>query len=160
MLEFKGMTTKWGKERDSLKPYLFSRKEIIAAQFPDLNSSQIEQLATETRGLIKKEIISFSQDFISSGTLKKSLIIGCNTCDPYTGNWAEHLVPIEKYNELFVKNGFDFKVLNGFYNTNYNKKWLNLITPLINIFIKISGKNGIYLAPFIGLQGYMKSNLN
>ncbi len=153
MLEFKGMTTKWGKERDSLKPYLLSRKEIIKAQFTHLSASETDQLAIETRGLIKEEIIEFTKDFINSGTLKKSLISGCNTCDPNTGNWAEHLVAIEKYNELFVKNGFDFKVVNGFYNTNYSKKWLNLITPLVNICIKIFGSNGIYLAPFIGIEG-------
>jgi 2-polyprenyl-3-methyl-5-hydroxy-6-metoxy-1,4-benzoquinol methylase len=153
MLEFKGMTTKWGKERDSLKPYLQSRKEIIKAHFSGLSQNQIEILATETRGLIKDEIISFSKDYINSGTLKKSLVNGCNTCDPYTGNWAEHLVEIEKYNELFIKNGFSFSVVNGFYNTNYTKQWLNLITPVVNVFIKIAGKNGIFLAPFIGLEG-------
>ena len=153
MLEFKGMTTKWGKERDSLKPYLQSRKEIIKAHFSGLTQNQIEILASETRGLIKDEIISFTRDFINSGTLKKLVISGFNTCDPYTGNWAEHLVELEKYNDLFIKNGFSFSVINGFYNTNYNKKWLNLITPIVNVFIKIAGRNGIYLAPFIGLEG-------
>jgi 2-polyprenyl-3-methyl-5-hydroxy-6-metoxy-1,4-benzoquinol methylase len=153
MLEFKGMTTKWGKERDSLKPYLQSRQEIIKAHFSGLSQNHIEILSTETRGLIKEDIINFTKDFINSGTLKKSLINGCNTCDPYTGNWAEHLVSLENYNELFIKNGFSFSVVNGFYNTNYNKKWLNLITPIVNVFIKIAGRNGIYLAPFIGLEG-------
>jgi 2-polyprenyl-3-methyl-5-hydroxy-6-metoxy-1,4-benzoquinol methylase len=86
MLEFKGMTTKWGKERDSLKPYLQSRKEIIKAHFSGLSQNQIEILSTETRGLIKEEIISFTKDFINSGTLKKSLIkysralLMCCTC--------------------------------------------------------------------------------
>lgn len=153
MLEYKGMTTKWGKERDSLKPYLVSRKEIIATHFHQLNQSQIDQLATATRGLIKEEIISFTEDFIKSGIQKKSSINGCNTCDPNTGNWAEHLVEIEKYHELFIKNGFSFHVVNGFYNTNYSQKWLNIITPIINIKIKIFGRYGIYLAPFIGLEG-------
>jgi 2-polyprenyl-3-methyl-5-hydroxy-6-metoxy-1,4-benzoquinol methylase len=153
MLEFKGMTTKWGKERDSLKPYLQSRKEIIKAHFSGLSQNQIEILSTETRGLIKEEIISFTKDFINSGTLKKSLINGCNTCDPYTGNWAEHLVEIENYKELFINSGFSFSVVNGFYNTNYSQKWLNLITPLVNVCIKIFRSKGIYLAPFIGLEG-------
>jgi 2-polyprenyl-3-methyl-5-hydroxy-6-metoxy-1,4-benzoquinol methylase len=153
MLEFKGMTTKWGKERDSLKPYLQSRKEIIKAHFSGLNQNQIEILATETRGLIKDEIISFSKDYIDSGTLKKSLVNGCNTCDPYTGNWAEHLVETEQYKQLFTKNGFSFTIENGFYNTNYAAKWLNLITPLVNRSITALGQYGIYLAPFVGLKG-------
>jgi hypothetical protein len=153
MVEYKGMTTKWGKERDSLKPYLQSRKEIIKAHVSGMNQNQIELIATETRGLIKEEIISFTRDFINSGTLKKSVISGFNTCDPYTGNWAEHLVELEKYNDLFIKNGFSFSVVNGFYNTNYKKQWLNLITPIVNVFIKTAGRYGIYLAPFIGLEG-------
>jgi SAM-dependent methyltransferase len=153
MLEFKGMTTKWGKERDSLKPYLQSRKEIIKAHFSGLSQNQIEILATETRGLIKDEIISFSKDYIDSGTLKKSLVNGCNTCDPYTGNWAEHLVETEEYKQLFTKNGFSFTIENGFYNTNYAAKWLNLITPLVNRSITALGQYGIYLAPFVGLEG-------
>jgi hypothetical protein len=47
-------------------------------------------------------------------------------------------------------------VVNGFYNTHYTKRWLNFITPLANQLIKILGKNGIYLAPFIGLIGKLK----
>jgi 2-polyprenyl-3-methyl-5-hydroxy-6-metoxy-1,4-benzoquinol methylase len=152
-VELKGMTSKWTKERDSLKPHLQTRKEIITAQFSNLNEVQIDKLAKATRGLIKADIINFINDYLKTNTLKSSLVSGTNTCDPHTGNWVEHLIEIEQYNDLFIKNGFTFNVVNGFYNTNYSIKWLNLITPFVNILIKKFGKNGVYLAPFIGLAG-------
>lgn len=153
MLEYKGMTTKWGKERDSLQPYLVSRKEIIDKQFDHLNQSQIEAFAAETRGLIKEDIIKFVSDKIKIGTSNMAIADGYNTCDPYTGNWAEHLVKTEKYQHLFLENNFTFQIENGFYNTNYPQRWLNFVTPVLNVLIKTFGHKGIYLAPFIGLAG-------
>lgn len=153
MLEFKGMTTKWGKERDTLKPYFDSRKEIIKHEFPQLNEDEINALATATRGLIKHDIFADVTQYINTGEITESIVSGANTCDPYTGNWAEHLIEIEQYKKLYVQNGFDFIVVNGFYNTSYSIKMLNLITPCINYCIKKLGSKGIYLAPFIGLEG-------
>jgi 2-polyprenyl-3-methyl-5-hydroxy-6-metoxy-1,4-benzoquinol methylase len=152
-LEYKGMKNKWGKDRDTSIPFIEIRKDIIKQAFPELYLGQIVEMAKATRGMIKPEIIQFVQSYINTGIKGKSSVNGCNTCDPNTGNWAEHLVEIEKYNALFIENGFTFNVDNGFYNTNYNKRWLNLITPFINLCIKILGIQGIYLAPFIGLTG-------
>lgn len=153
MLELKGMTTKWGKERDTLKPYLQIRKEILAEEFTSLKSNEIEQLALVTKGLIKADIVSYTQAYMDTGVLEKTTVRGFNTCDPHTGNWAEHLVAIDEYEDLFHKNKFDFEVINGFYNTNYAQKLLNLITPVINYLIRITGNRAVYLAPFIGLAG-------
>ncbi len=153
MLELKGMTTKWGKERDTLKPYLQIRKEILAEQFASLKANETEQLALATRGLIKADIVIYTQAYMNKGVLEKTTVQGCNTCDPNTGNWAEHLLEIEVYEDLFYKNKFDFAVINGFYNTNYAQKLLNLITPIINYMIRITGKRAVYLSPFIGLEG-------
>jgi hypothetical protein len=76
-----------------------------------------------------------------------------NTCDPFTGNRTENLLPIENYKKYFEANGFNFDVNAGFYNTNYSQKVFNLITPFVNKLISESPKDRIYLAPFIGLQG-------
>jgi 2-polyprenyl-3-methyl-5-hydroxy-6-metoxy-1,4-benzoquinol methylase len=156
-LEFKGMKNKWGKDRDTSIPFLLIRKEIIQQAFTDLNINQIETLAIATRGLIKPEIIQFVQAYIKTGIVGKSNVKGCNTCDPNTGNWAEHLVEVKEYQNLFNKHGFTFNLANGFYNTHYRRQWLNLITPIVNQCIKMFGKHGIYLAPFIGLEGKRKN---
>lgn len=156
MLEFKGMTTKWGKERDTLKPYLLSRREIIETAFPQLNKNEIEQLAKATRGLMKDEIVKVVHEFNHTSKMPILSVSGYNTCDPYTGNWAEHLVETNVYQNLFEKNGFQFQICNGFYNVNYQQKWINLITPIINFLMRLFGKQGIYLAPFIGLKGKLK----
>jgi len=158
MLELKGMTTKWGKERDTLKPYFISRTEIIHSTFPQLNQNDVNRLAKATRGLMKDEIVLAANEFIKTSKMPELVVSGYNTCDPYTGNWAEHLVKTDIYQNLFEKNGFQFQIRNGFYNINYNKKVLNFITPLINRLIQILGKKGIYLAPFIGLKGKLSQN--
>lgn len=153
LAEFKVKTTKWSKERDTVKPYLLIRKEIIEKSFPNLKPNEIDDLAKETRGLIKEDMMKFVEAYLATGKKVKTKVSGYNTCDPNTGNWAEHLVEINKYEELYRLNKFDFKVVNGFYNTNYAQKWLNIITPIINLLIRIMGNKGIYLAPFIGLEG-------
>lgn len=153
MLEFKGMTTKWGKERDTLQPYLITRRKIIESAHTELNNQEINQLAEVTRGLIKEDIHKVVAQYKQTGKIPNANVGGYNTCDPNTGNWAEHLVPLAAYKLLFEKNGFRFELQNGFYNTHYNKKWLNLITPAINFIIRKLGAKGIYFAPFIGLEG-------
>ncbi len=156
-VEFRGMTTKWGKERDALKPFLQIRKEIIAGAFPQLSDAEIAQLALCSRGLIKRDILNLVSNYTQTKTLPKNDSLDFNTCDPHTGNWAEHLVETDVYATLFQKNGFDFKLRNGFYNTSYAQQIFNLITPIINFFIRNSGKRGIYLAPFIAFEGKRKN---
>jgi hypothetical protein len=82
-----------------------------------------------------------------------------NTCDPFTGNRTENLLPIENYKKYFETNGFSFDVYAGFYNTNYLQKVFNLITPSLNKLISKSSTNSISLAPFIGLYGTKKQDL-
>ncbi|MFN4811321.1 MAG: methyltransferase domain-containing protein [Bacteroidota bacterium] len=156
MLEFKGMANKWGKERDTTKPFLISRQEIILDVMPSIEQAALHQIAKATRGLMKSEIEEATKSYMKNKQINVKPASGCNTCDPYTGNWAEHLLPIETYEQLFKQNGFSFSAVSGFYNTNYAKKWLNLFTPLVNMMIKILGHKGTYLSPFIGLKGVAK----
>ncbi|MCC6251468.1 MAG: methyltransferase domain-containing protein [Bacteroidia bacterium] len=158
-LEHEGMSNKWGKERDSLKAYKQMRQEIIQSHFPEIKSKDLLQLVKLSRGMVKDEIIKTVELFKNSGRYPDLKVKGKNTCDPYTGNWAEHLLDLEEYKNLFQKNGFDFKVVNGFYNTNYQNKVFNLITPLVNFIIRKSNLMGLHLAPFIGLEGTSKKEI-
>lgn len=152
-IEHQGLKGKWEKERDNIKPYRLLREEIIKKNFPYLSEEEIKTLTTRTRGLNESVIRKVLQKYIETKELPSYPSHPTNTCDPYTGNWAEHLVSLKDYERLFVQNGFTFDFENGFYNTNYEIKALNLITPLINRVIKLVGKKGIYLAPFIALKG-------
>jgi hypothetical protein len=106
-----------------------------------------------SRGLIKKDILVMAEKYVKDGIMPQKPNHPSNTCDPFTGNRTENLLPIENYKKYFEANGFSFDVYAGFYNTNYLQKVFNLITPFVNKLISESPKDRIYLAPFIGLQG-------
>ena len=44
-------------------------------------------------------------------------------------------------------------LLNGFYDTHYQKGWKNLITTSLNTVIQPRGNPGLFFCPFIGLAG-------
>jgi hypothetical protein len=111
------------------------------------------ELVICSRGLIKKDILVMAEKYVKDGIMPQKPIHPSNTCDPFTGNRTENLLPIENYKKYFETNGFNFDVNAGFYNTNYSQKVFNLITPFVNKLISESPKDRIYLAPFIGLQG-------
>lgn len=144
------------KERDQFLAYLKIREKLITDQAAQLSNSEIKELAIKTRGLAKEDINKAVNEYLETGNYPEEMKHPTNTCDPLTGNWSEHLVEKEKYEKLFRKNEFDFEIINGFYNTNYQKKYLNLVTPLLNFSIKHLPFTGIYLAPFIALAGKSK----
>ena len=156
-LEYQGMGKAWGnKERDQVMAYLDIRKNIILQNFPGLIEEEVDMLAKKTRGYIKEDILDAIKAFILYQTPPIEIQDPTNTCDPLTGNWAEHLIPIAEYEKMFVENGFSFQLVYGFYNTAYPQKMLNTITPLLNFFIEKMPFTGKFLAPFIGLSGYRK----
>jgi len=142
----------WGaKERDSYQSYSSIRESIIGDHFKTLSPQDIKSLAELTRGLIKEDIITAVEEYVQTGIRPKILKHPTNTCDPMTGNWTEHLLSIEEYKELTAKNNFSLEVKSGFYNTQYQLKLLNLITPIVNMFIKLIPSLGLYAAPFMVL---------
>ncbi len=152
--ELKGNPIAWGEKKlDPENSGMNQRKRIIKTAFPDLSDSEIIQLATATRGRIKADIIKDVQHFRESAVLPKSLKHPSNTCSPESGSWVEHLLPVDEYKRLMENNGFQFTLLNGFYNQNYPQTYLNLVTPLVNQSIKALGKNATFIAPFISLLG-------
>lgn len=151
--EFEFNSGKWGKNRDSKKPYSLIRKEILQSEFPQLQRKELMQLVISTRGLIKEDIIKVANEYVSNGVFPPEPKHPSNTCDPLTGNRTENLISIEEYKNYFSENGFHFDVLPGFYNTHYPQKVINFVTPSINNSIKSLGEKALFLAPFIGLKG-------
>ena len=92
-------------------------------------------------------------DYMATGVMAPAPPHPTNTCDPHTGSWFEHLLPINDYQRLMEKNGFEYFLKNGFYNTNYPQWYLNLITPIVNFEIKLLSTSGILLAPFVSIIG-------
>jgi 2-polyprenyl-3-methyl-5-hydroxy-6-metoxy-1,4-benzoquinol methylase len=154
-IEYKGIKGKWDKERDAKKAFLDVRKEIIRKHFPEASVELINELASRTRGLIERDIIQVISNYKENNRLPAFPKDRSNTCDPYTGNWAENLLSIEDYRRSFERSGFSFSVENGFYNTQYKQSWLNGITKVMNILISMF-PHTISLSPFIILIGKKK----
>ena len=147
-VEYQDRVKKWGhKERDTLKGYLTARKEIINNYFPEADRNTINEIAKSTRGLMKQDIEKCVDEYRKTGEISYNPDHPTNTCDPYTGNWAEHLMDIEWLESILKEEGFDVKILSGYwpYSKNIYKR---LIKKVLNLGIKNLGKAGLFISPY------------
>src|SRR5262249_48247582 len=152
--EHEGFSEEWGsRKRDKKNAAMEVRKRIIQEYLGSLGESEIEKLARSTRGKRKDDIINCLDEYIATGLMTPALSHPTNTCDPNTGSWFEHLLAIEEYKKVVEASGFEYFFKNGFYNVQYPQWYLNLITPILNLKIKLLRSSGIFLAPFITIIG-------
>ena len=151
-VEYNSQPKQWGhKERDCLKSYLEIRKEIIRDYLQNagkkLGKEQIEKLARNTRGMIEADIQKCVDEYLATGKLPPSPDHPTNTCDPYTGNWMEHLMNPWHLANVLSEAGFNSQVLSGYYGRSNNciKKILGYA---FNLFIRIFPNQGMRISPF------------
>lgn len=144
------------KERDSLAAYLKIRKEMVLeylqAQGKVLAEAEIELLAKNTRGMIKADIHRSVQRFIDSGQMIPPPSHPTNTCDPHTGNWAEHLMDPFALASGLADSGFSTKVLGGYWG-KLNGRLKRTVAKVLNIQISLFQKHGLRVAPFYSIYG-------
>ena len=146
--EYKNREKKWGhKERDSLRSFLDIRKKIISNYDPTLHPETIEEISKSTRGLVKQDIEKCIDEYKKIGKISYKPDHPTNTCDPYTGNWAEHLMDTEWLERILRDEGFEVKILSGYYSYSQNNR-LRLIMNLLNFSIKHLGKSGLFISPY------------
>jgi hypothetical protein len=141
------------KERDPLKSYFSIRKEIIESLNPDLSDGEVEYLCSATRGMIEQDIKKSVNEYLASGTLtlkQKFPKYPTNTCDPYTGNWAEHLMDTNHLRNVLQSNNFQAYIWCGYYGDS-NTVLKRLIARFLNFWIKIAGRYGLVFSPFFTL---------
>jgi hypothetical protein len=147
------------KEYNTGKAYLRARKDIILNHGSKLTVKEADFLAVGTRGLIKEDIIKTVEVYLRTGTQPKVLDHPTNTCDPYTGNWCEHLMDFEYIRDVFSKEGFIIDIWGGYYSTyeSWKKEGFvrfikNIVCllkhRLLNIIINVYRKIGLKIAPF------------
>ena len=138
----------WGhKERDSLLAYYNIRKDIISSYSPDLKSNEINLIAEKTRGLIESDIKKCVDEFKQTGYVSYSNKHPTNTCDPYTGNWCEHLIEPEWLENILLKYGYSVKILGGYYHSTASRP-KKFIANMINSFISLLGRHSLIIAPY------------
>ena len=153
-VENKDREKRWGsKERDTLEAYLNIRKNIISAYAPDLNTDQVEYIAYSTRGLIQKDIEGCVDEFRQHGNISYNIAHPTNTCDPYTGNWCEHLIELEWLERTLSNEGFSVEIMTGRYNTcgSFFKKSAKII---LNTILRHFGRRVMSISPYYVLYAH------
>lgn len=146
--EHKTRDKKWGhKERDSLQAYLDVRENMISAYAPDLSLEVVKQLARSTRGLIQRDIEKCVDEFRLQGSITYHMDHPTNTCDPYSGNWCEHLMDFEWLEQVVRNGGFLVKIIPGRYHT-YGSLLKRSAQILLNAMLRLLGRRGMFIAPY------------
>jgi len=140
------------KERDSLQAFLEIRKNMVSAYAPDLSFEVVEHLARSTRGLIQADIEKCVDEFRSKGCITYHIDHPTNTCDPYTGNWCEHLMEFEWLERTIKNSGFSVEIIAGRY-TSGGSLLKRSVKTFLNAMLKILGRRGMYIAPYYVVYG-------
>jgi len=131
------------------KPYLEIRKVIISELLRNEDDNLVNQLATRTRGLQKKDILTAIEIYQKTGNLPNQPLDKFNTCHPETGSWTERILSINDFKSTFQFYGFVLTVNSGFYN-EHKKGLKKIMFQGINLLVTIFGMR---FAPFIILSG-------
>ena len=146
--EYKIKDKKWGhKERDTLESFLQVRKNMISEYAPELNLEAVEQLARSTRGLTQRDIERCVDEFRLRGGITYRMDHPTNTCDPYTGNWCEHLMDCEWLAQVVKNAGFSVEIMPGRYH-KYESLLRRGATMLLNVMIRLLRRRGMVIAPY------------
>lgn len=134
--------------------YLTLRKEFIAKNFPDFEEDRVEGWAMVTRGMIFEDIQYTIRRADEVFNTERIPIFNdpINTCDPRTGNWVERILPISRYRTILRPFRYRLLVYKGFYNTYRSNPFKSLVCKCLNGLLIITGKMGIFFAPYIILS--------
>lgn len=149
----------WGdKQRDTLRSFLSVRKEMIYSMAPDLSREDIESLAGRTRGMRRDDIMRAVSEFKRGGKLPDPPAHPSNTCDPYTGNWAEHLMDPFSLRSILRREGFAAEALPGYWDPCQRPKWKAVMKSMTNMAISVLGEHGLCISPYYVLCGTKRQN--
>ena len=142
------------KLRDTTRAYRGVREEMIRQHAPTLTLEDVRYLGNVTRGLMKPDIEDAVDRFLDSGESPAGLVHPTNTCDPYTGNWCEHLMdPLELARSL-TASGIPTQVRVGYWADFAQRGWKRLPIRIVNGAIRMSGvQGGLRFAPYYILCG-------
>lgn len=148
--------TKSAEEEEHLSAYHTERMKIIGEYAPSLDKDLVDQLATRTRGRALCDIVKEVNEYLENGELPKLIEHPTNTCNPYTGSWAEHSMNPYYLQETLEFNGFEAKVLPGPWQVT-RKLTANILRSTLNLLMRMVGANrGLYFSCYYSI--YAKYN--
>jgi 2-polyprenyl-3-methyl-5-hydroxy-6-metoxy-1,4-benzoquinol methylase len=146
------------KEGDSLRAYVNIRRDMINKYAANqLDSNEINLLVRLTRGLNERDILKCVRNYLDDSVLPElsDSKFPTNTCDPYTGNWAERLMDPHELSNILKTKGFTTQILAGIYGYDY-RFILNFIGRFANKFMNLFPRQALLLAPYYILYGFKK----
>jgi len=134
------------KERDLERPFLEVRRLMIYEYSQSLSKLEIDHLAKATRGQMQSDIQKSIDEYLEKGAISFTNPHSTNTCDPYTGNWAEHLINTDQLKNQLKELGFEVKFENNFYSYSKNLM-VNLIKWVLNLKMALIGRRFLFISP-------------
>jgi SAM-dependent methyltransferase len=133
-------------------PYVQVRALLIKELYPKLEDKICQQLAKNTRGLNKPDIIKAVDKYLYTQQLPKPIAHKYNTCDPITGSFTERMLTTKEYKTLFTQHGYKLEIINGSYN-DFGDGLKKILLKLLNTFILFFSKSyvGRCISPSIFL---------
>ena len=141
----------WYHYQTEKKIFKKQRSEFIKELLPTVNLPDLNQLVTLTRGRAFADFTNAVDLYFQKQPIPAVEFLGTNTCDCKTGVWAENLITRKNYFDIIEQAGFKAEYTAGFWDTHYKYRFVNLITRILNKVIKLTGKKGIWFAPFVNI---------
>ncbi|MDA3880421.1 MAG: hypothetical protein PF436_08540 [Prolixibacteraceae bacterium] len=145
--------TEGWKERDSVKPFVELRKDIISQFAPGLGDSEVAMLAKHTRGQKVGDIENAVSHYFKTGVSPVLINHPTNTCDPFTGNWSENLLDLKEFRSGLSALGYNVRFENSYYSYSENQK-LNMVKALLNLIIWSLGRRFLIFSPSVTVIAY------
>lgn len=139
------------KKRDCQKAYFQVRKKMISEYAHKLSDQKINDLAIATRGRMKPAIFKAVDDYISTGSICEP-DHPSNTCDPFTGNWAERLMDFDHLQNILRQEGFAVSLLGGYHGTSSPNLLKRNMGKAVNCLITGFAPKTLFLAPFLNIH--------
>lgn len=131
--------------------FLEEREKIIMQKYAGLSGEEIKLLASESRGLKRDDIENMIDHYLKTGITEYHPDHPTNSCDPYTGSWAERLIDLRKLKDMVKSNGMEVDITNSVYSYS-DDKLLNSVKKALNLLIKVAGPHCLFLSPNITIE--------
>jgi hypothetical protein len=131
--------------------FLAQREQYIKQLKPGIAATDIARLVEITRGRAFADFSNTVEMYFKKMPVPPVEFLGTNTCDYKTGVWAEHLLTRKNYKAIIEEAGFASDYTPGFWDTHYKYGLFNFITTCFNRIIKMMGKKGYWLSPFVNV---------
>lgn len=139
------------KQRDCAIAYRTVRAAMIREAEPSLAAEQVDRLAALTRGYMARDVGDAARIFARTGREPRALEHPTNTCDPFTGNWEEHLMDPYGLASLLRSGGMKAQVVAGYWGTPRSRAKAPVAMAL-NTAIRLGGvRLGLRLAPYYAI---------